>query len=168
MSGLTVFFRRSFEQVGPRTRTKDQSSRIKDQGPRTKDQHTQQQKWCKETVCHLSQGTGYYLASRSLLCNAVLRRGHAALFSHDQLAKYHTVLWLRWHNGSWHQIFCDRAPIIFCRERVGLIHPPFGQGLRTAWVLPYYLFWQFCFLYMSNIHESCEMKRSGIYEMPHQ
>ena len=29
--------------------------------------------WCQETLCHLSQGTGWYLASWSCLCSAVLR-----------------------------------------------------------------------------------------------
>ena len=28
-----------------------------------------------------------------------------ALHRHDQLAKYHPVPWLRWHNVSWHQVF---------------------------------------------------------------
>ena len=55
---------------------------------------------CQETLCHLSQGTGLYLASWSCLCSAVL--GHppppcpsTALHRHDQLAKYHPVPWLR-------------------------------------------------------------------------
>ena len=28
-----------------------------------------------------------------------------ALHRHDQVAKYHPVPWLRWHNVSWHQVF---------------------------------------------------------------
>ena len=28
-----------------------------------------------------------------------------ALHRHGQLAKYHPVPWLRWHNVSWHQVF---------------------------------------------------------------
>ena len=38
--------------------------------------------WCQETLCHLSRGTGWYLASWSCLCSAVLR----------------PVPWLRWHS----------------------------------------------------------------------
>ena len=33
-----------------------------------------------------------------------------ALHRHDQLAKYHPVPWLRWHNVSWHQVFCYWGP----------------------------------------------------------
>ena len=66
--------------------------------------------WCQETLCHLRQGTGWYLASWSCLCSAVLGHGgggcpSTALHRHDQLAKYHPVPWLRWHNVSWHQVF---------------------------------------------------------------
>ena len=41
-----------------------------------------------------------------------------ALHRHGQLAKYHPVPWLRWHNVSWHQVFClpegwgDKCPEI--------------------------------------------------------
>ena len=35
-----------------------------------------------------------------------------ALHRHDQLAKYHPVLWLRWPNVSWHQVFHLREPIV--------------------------------------------------------
>ena len=65
----------------------------------------------QETLCHLGQGTGWYLASWSCLCSAVLGHGGSggclstALHRHDQLAKYHLVPWLRWHNVSWHQVF---------------------------------------------------------------
>ena len=45
--------------------------------------------WCQETTCHLSEGTGCYLASWSWLCSAVLRP------------------WRRGHNVSWHQVFCN-------------------------------------------------------------
>ena len=69
--------------------------------------------WCQETLGHLSQGTGWYLASWSCLCSAVLGHGggrggvaSTALHKHDQLAKYHPVPWLRWPNVSWHQVFC--------------------------------------------------------------
>ena len=52
--------------------------------------------WCQETLCHLSQGTGWYLASWSCLCSAVLRHGGGGCLSttlhrHDQLANYHQV-----------------------------------------------------------------------------
>ena len=30
---------------------------------------------------------------------------NTALHRHNQLAKYHLVPWLRWHNVSWHQVF---------------------------------------------------------------
>ena len=57
------------------------------------------------------QGTGWYLASWSCLCSAVLRHGGGGASTqhcnrHDQLAKYDPVPWLRWHNVSWHQVFC--------------------------------------------------------------
>ena len=66
--------------------------------------------WCQETLGHLSQGTGWYLASWSCLCSAVLGHGgggcpSTALHRHDQLAKYHPMPWLRWPNVSWHQVF---------------------------------------------------------------
>ena len=73
-----------------------------------------------DIMIHLSQGTGWYLASWSCLCSAVLRHGgggclSTALHRHDQLAKYHPVPWLRWHNVSWHQVFRlpeDGGPIV--------------------------------------------------------
>ena len=34
-------------------------------------------------------------------CAGATRRRH---HRHDQLAKYHPVPWLRWHNVSWHQV----------------------------------------------------------------
>ena len=77
----------------------------------SKNPHPQWQKtWCQETLCHLSQGAGWYLASWSCLCNVVLRHGgggclSTALHRHGQLAEYNPVPWLRWHNVSWHQIF---------------------------------------------------------------
>ena len=66
--------------------------------------------WCQETLCHLSQSTGGYLASWSCRCSAALRNGgggclSTALHRHNQLTKYHPVPWLRWHNVSWHQVF---------------------------------------------------------------
>ena len=66
--------------------------------------------WCQEALCHLSQSTGWYLASWLCLCSAVLRHPPPPCLStarhrHDQLAKYHPVPWLRWHNVSWHQVF---------------------------------------------------------------
>ena len=65
--------------------------------------------WCQETLCHLSQGTGLYLASWPCLCSAVLRHPPPPCLSttwhrHDQLAKYHPASWLRWRNVSWHQV----------------------------------------------------------------
>ena len=55
---------------------------------------------CKRLLCHLNQGTGWYLASWSCLCSAVLRHPplpclSTALHRHDQLAEYHPVPWLR-------------------------------------------------------------------------
>ena len=73
--------------------------------------------WCQETLCYLSQGTGWYLATWSCLCSAVLRHGGGGCLS-TALAKYHPVPWLRWHNVSWHQVFRrpegrgDRCPEI--------------------------------------------------------
>ena len=75
------------------------------------EQHCSQQcncqyAWANLTLGHLSQGTGWYLASWSCLCSAVLGHGggcpSTALHRNDQLAKYHPVPWLR---VSWHQVF---------------------------------------------------------------
>ena len=64
--------------------TKDHHSRTKDREPGTKDQHPQQRTfWCEETLCHVSQGTGWYVAMWS---------------------------WLRWHNVFWYRVFCTQPP----------------------------------------------------------
>ena len=60
--------------------------------------------WCQETLGHLSQGTGWYLASWSCLCSAVL--------GHGDTIQWYPVPWLRWPNVSWHQVFHLPEPIM--------------------------------------------------------
>ena len=52
-----------------------------------------QETWCQETSGHLSQGTGWYLASWS--CPA----------QHCTGMTNHPVPWIRWPNVFWHQVF---------------------------------------------------------------
>ena len=112
--------------------------------------------WRKETLCQLSRGTGWYLASGSCLCSGVLRHPPPPCHStarqmHEQLAKYHPVPSLRSHNVSWHQVFClpEEDPLgiqesianpeiqllIIFREKGEARTPPVGQGFRTAWLI---------------------------------
>ena len=92
--------------------------------------------WCQETLGHLSQGTGWYLASCAVLCWGTAAGGgcpSTALHSHEQLAKYHLVPWLRWPNVSWHQIFCYWG---YSRWAPGFTIGSWIQGfLDSRWVL---------------------------------
>ena len=61
-------------------------------------------KTCQWTMTPPHTPTSFDMFGSFLIC-----MGHfvfsTALHRHDQLAKYHPVLWLRWHNVSWHQVF---------------------------------------------------------------
>ena len=74
-----------------------------------------QKTWCQE-IMSTEPRHWMVLARRSCttcMCSAEAwwwQCPSTALHRHDQLAKYHPVPWLRWHNVSWHQVFCYWGP----------------------------------------------------------
>ena len=60
--------------------------------------------WCWEILCHLVFGQLVMLVQ--CCAEAPPLYLSIALHRHDQVAKNHPVPWLRWHNASWHQVFC--------------------------------------------------------------
>ena len=65
----TKFLKKCFPQTYPLIEDMPELSELPISGQMDAQPSGRRKTWCQETLCHLSQGTGWYLASWSCLCS---------------------------------------------------------------------------------------------------